>query len=101
MTDIILDSSSGLQIDSTGDFLQDDPENNYIFYLVASKPGDWKQFPLVGVGVWNYLQAVTSAAAIQQAIIKQLKADVFSNPLVDASQFPIIKVNSVVIRANV
>jgi hypothetical protein len=101
MIDIILDSNSELLANNDGDFLQDDPENNYIYRLIASNPGDWKQFPLVGVGIYSFIQSTASPEAIQQTIIKQLKGDVFTNPLVNAKKFPIISVNSVVLNAAV
>ena len=80
------------------DFKGGDPENQIIHYLIASAPGHWKEFPPVGVGIWNYLQGTQGPQEIQRAIRVQLEADIFSRPLVDASGFPTIIVNSVVIE---
>jgi hypothetical protein len=99
MIDIVLDpNTQEIQASESGDFLVDDTSNNTILYLVVSNPGDWKQFPLVGVGIFGFLQAITSPAQIEQAILKQLKADIFPNPTVNAKGFPTIIVNGTQIK---
>lgn len=80
------------------DFKSGDPENQYIHYIVVSSPGHWKEFPPVGVGIYKYLQSTIPTAYIQRAIRTQLENDVFSKPLVDASKFPNIIINSVVVE---
>lgn len=84
--------------DLGGDFRAGDPENQYIHYLVVSAPGHWKEFPSIGAAIIQYIQASVPTSTIQRAIRVQLTNDVFSNPLVDASKFPIIAINSVVIK---
>jgi hypothetical protein len=83
---------------SNDDFKPGDPENQYIHYILISSPGHWKEFPPVGVGIFKYLQSTIPFAYIQRAIRTQLENDVFSKPLVDASKYPVIVVNSVVVR---
>lgn len=99
MTDITLDpNTQEIIADENGDFLIGDTSNNTILYLIASNPGDWKQYPLVGVGIYNFLQAVISPAQIEQSILKQLTADIFPNPTVNAKAFPTIIVNGIQIK---
>lgn len=79
------------------DFKSGDPENNYIEYIVLSAPGHWKEFPLLGVGIYNYLQGTQSPQVLQRNILVQLKSDsnIFKKPLVDVRDFPTIVINSV------
>lgn len=81
-----------------GDFRAGDPENQYIHYLVISAPGHWKEFPSIGVAIVQYLQSTAPASTIQRAIRVQLINDVFPNPLIDATKFPLIIINSVVVE---
>jgi hypothetical protein len=82
------------------DFKSGDPENSYIEYIVISSPGHWKEFPVVGVGIYNYLQGTQSPQVLQRAIQVQLKNDIFSKPLVDVRAFPIISINNITIDVN-
>ena len=54
--------------------------------------------PSIGAAIIQYLQSHEPASTIQRAIRKQLMNDVFPNPLVDATKFPVIIVNSIVIE---
>lgn len=83
---------------SVDDFKAGDPENQYIYYLILSSPGHWKESPPVGVGIWKYLQGTQGPQEIQRAIKVQMINDVFPRPLVDARKFPKIIVNSVVVE---
>lgn len=85
-------------IELNDDFKTGDPENQCIYYLIASSPGHWKEFPTIGVGIWNFLQGTQGVQEIQRAIRVQLQNDIFRRPLVDARDFPTIIVNSVVVK---
>ena len=80
-----------------GDFAPIDPSNLYIERILVSSPGHWKQFPLVGVGIFNYLQGTQSSQVLQRNISQQLESDVFQKPLVDVSNFPTIVIDQSVI----
>lgn len=82
------------------DFTSGDPENNYIAYIVLSSPGHWKEFPVVGVGIYNYLQGTQSPQVLQRNIGVQLKNDIFTNPLIDVKSFPTIVINNVKIEVD-
>lgn len=82
------------------DFKSGDPENSYIEYIVLSAPGHWKEFPVVGVGIYNYLQGTQSPQVLQRAIQVQLKNDVFKKPMIDVRDFPRIHINNVTIEVD-
>jgi hypothetical protein len=86
--------------EDTGDFKTGDPENNYIEYIILSSPGHWKEFPVVGVNIYQYLLGTESPQVIQRNILLQLRNDIFDNPSVNIKKFPTIEVNSVTITAD-
>lgn len=86
-------------IEKDDDFKTGDPENLYIQFILLSSPGHWKEKPLVGVGIYKYLQGTQSAQVLKRNIKVQLEADnAFKRPLVDVSAFPEIIINSVVLK---
>jgi hypothetical protein len=85
--DIILDDSGEL-LDSNGDFKAGNNDNNIIRYIVVAHKGEYKEFPLLGVGIEQYLNSTANISTIAREIKNQLKSDVFSSPLVDISGFP-------------
>jgi len=99
VNDILLDSDQELVATTAGDFRLGDASNNLIKYIIVSHTGNWKEFPLVGVGVDNYLNSNITADEIETEIKSALQADVFRNPVVDASDFPsVIDVNKVSLK---
>jgi len=94
--DILLDSDQELVATAGGDFRTGDASNNLIKYIVVSHIGNWKEFPLVGVGIDDYLNLSITRYEIESKIKSALKADVFKNPVVDASDYPdTINVNKI------
>lgn len=85
-------------IERNDDFKAGEAQNQFIHYLVVSAPGHWKEFPTIGAAVIQFLAATVPAATIQRAIRVQLTNDVFPNPLVDATGFPVIIINDVVVE---
>lgn len=84
--------------DSTGkDFKLDEPQNDYIEYILLSSPGHWKEFVSVGVQVWDFLQSNESQQVIRRRIQLQLENDVIKKPVIDLTEFPTIKINSVIL----
>jgi hypothetical protein len=77
------------------DFKPGEADNLYIQFILVSSPGHWKEFPLVGVGLHNYLQGTLQPQVIQRAIREQLERDIFQRPLIDVSGFPTIIINKV------
>ena len=86
--DLLLDSDQELVATAAGDFRVGDASNNIIKYIVVSHIGNWKEFPLLGVGIIDYLNSNVTADEIESKIKTALSADIFKNPVVDASNFP-------------
>lgn len=80
----------------SGDFAIIDPQNDYIGFIIVSSPGHWKEFPLIGVGIINYIQGTQNGQVLQRNIREQLQSDVFQKPFIDVSKFPTIEINSVI-----
>ena len=99
--DILLDSDQELVATAAGDFRTGDASNNLIKYIIVSHIGNWKEFPLVGVGISSYLNSNVTAEEIESVIKTALAADIFKNPVVDASDFPsTINVNKTTVEFN-
>lgn len=95
--DILLDNDQEL-VAENDDFRTGDASNNIIKYIIASHTGNWKEFPLVGVGIDQYLNSSLPTDQMETIIKSALQADVFRNPDVDASDFPdTIEVNKIVL----
>jgi hypothetical protein len=84
--DILLDDNLDLVIDK-GDFKVGESDQQSQVLIINTNLGDWKQFPLTGVGINQYLGSSGQSDVIKRAIGIQLSADGF-------------KVNEVIVRAN-
>ncbi len=82
------------------DFLAGDSDNQVIERILLSSPGHWKEFPVVGIGIWNYLQGTQSPQVLQRNIQVQMKNDIFPKPYVDLRQFPTIIINRATFELN-
>jgi hypothetical protein len=82
-------------VELNNDFLSGNADNNLIQYIIVSSPGHWKEFPLIGVAIFNFLQGTQSNQVLTRAIRSQLESDIFKKPFVDSGKFPVIRVNSV------
>jgi hypothetical protein len=87
--DILLDTSENLQNNGSGDFKVGDASNQLMYYIIRSSQGNWKEFPLVGVGIDRYLNAAIDPYVLAQDVKSQLRSDVFSKASVDATNFPL------------
>jgi len=86
--DILLDEGEDLQDSGSGDFKTGDASNQLMFYIIKSGIGNWKEFPLVGVGIEQYLNADVNQYDLEQIIKAQLRTDVFHRASVKAENFP-------------
>lgn len=85
------------------DFKTGEADNNYIEYILISSPGHWKEFPLVGVSIWKYLQGTQSPQVLQRAILVQLESDIFTKPNINMSRFSregIISINNITVQTS-
>jgi hypothetical protein len=78
-SDIELDADGDLKIEN-GDFVLALSDQQHIEHIVESEKGNWRQHPLVGVGIvrfLNYNQAVGMKGQLLRKIRLQLEYDNF------------------------
>lgn len=75
--DIITDTDFDLSI-VNGDISILESDSQHIDHIITADKGHFRQFPLVGVGIVNFLNASSSEQEIRQVIKLQLEADGFS-----------------------
>jgi hypothetical protein len=75
--DILVGEDGDLQI-SKGDFFVGDSDLQHITHIVFASPGDYKQSPIIGVGIMKKLNspvALQGANSLKSEITLQLTAD--------------------------
>jgi hypothetical protein len=72
--DIILDEFGDLSFEN-GDFKISDSDQQHCILLINTNVGSWKQYPLCGVGINQYLASSGKTASLKRSIILQLQAD--------------------------
>jgi hypothetical protein len=78
-------SYNDLFISSTGDFVFSLSDQTHIEDTIVANYGWWKDNPLDGVGIRNYLGATMDKQALKQRIRTQLESDGYAvnNPTVN------------------
>lgn len=79
--DLLLDADGDLLIDK-GDFVVGDSDARHVEDIIESFPGEWKQFPSMGVGIMTFLKSENGKAAVA-LIQSQLQADGYSINAID------------------
>ncbi len=74
--DILLDKNNDLLV-IDGDFSIGNSEQQETNLLLNTFVGNWFQYPLVGLGIINYLAGNENALVIEQLIKKQMENDGF------------------------
>lgn len=64
---------------ASGDFAIFESDSQHIVDLITSNKGDWKEYPLCGVGIDNYINSNTSQLFLTKDIKAQLTTDGFGN----------------------
>lgn len=72
--DIMLDDDGDLLIEN-GDFVVDNSDQQHVLLIVNTYLGNWKQYPLVGVGIKRYLASSGQQNNLRRDISVQLEAD--------------------------
>ena len=90
--DIILEENADIIVEN-GDFKVGDNDNNLIRYIVEAIPGQYKEFPVLGINITKYLNAPVNPQTLQRNIRTNLEADVFTRPLIDVNDFPTVVIN--------
>lgn len=86
-TDFTLDSNGDLLIEH-GDFVLSYSDGMHQEHILRSYTGFWRNAPLVGVGIEQYLGATVNPAEIKRAITLQIAADGFQINSLDVSFKP-------------
>lgn len=72
--DITLDDDLELLIEN-GDFKISESDQTHIILLMKTYQGNWKQFPLVGLGIDYYIASSGSRNLLSRAMTVQMEAD--------------------------
>lgn len=86
--DLLLDDDGDLYIDSnTGDLKISYSDQQHIKDIINANTGWYKQFPLVGVGILNYLNSSGLQQQLEREIKLQLKSDGYAvdRPVITAN----------------
>lgn len=78
VNDILIDATGDLAVSAEGDLVVGFSDNQHIADVLESVPGNWKQTPLIGVGLLNYMNAPQTPAterALAKEIITHLEYD--------------------------
>jgi len=72
--DIIVDQTGDLEI-LNGDIFVNESDSQHLEFIVTADKGQFRQFPLIGVGIRRFSSGPFDAQAIRQAIKLQLESD--------------------------
>lgn len=74
--DILQDPTTGdLKWSLSGDFDNGFSDQQHVRDIIESNLNDWKEYPLCGVGINNYLNSSGTQLVLKQEITKQLTTD--------------------------
>lgn len=79
--DIILDDNNELLI-RNGDLVIDDASKQHIALLLLCNQGDFKQYPLTGIGIMRYLNSPMNAT-LKAKLYREIKIQLEDNGLSD------------------
>lgn len=72
--DVLIDSSYDLQV-VNGDFVVKPSDQQHVQLIIITAMGEWKQFPLLGVGIEQFINAPASLQQLSKGIQLQLQSD--------------------------
>jgi len=73
---------------ANGDLVIGDSEADHIEDIIGSAPGEWKEFPLVGVNINQYIGSAGKESEISRQVKLQLTGDGYSQLTVNTSRDP-------------
>ncbi len=91
----ILYNTDGTIKEKDGDFDFGVADQFLMEDILLASPGHYKEFPVLGANVERYVNARVNVQTISRNIITALRVDIFKNPTVDLSRFPIMVINDV------
>lgn len=78
MIDILQTSITGDLLIQNGDLVLGESNTQNVFDLINSAPGEFKQYPSIGLGINSYLNANVDETSLTQKIQIQLNGDGFN-----------------------
>lgn len=75
VTDFLLDETGDLAVSLDGDLVVGESDSQHLADLLVSVKGEWKQWPLVGVGLLLYLMDDASDTELKHEIDTQAAYD--------------------------
>lgn len=82
MNDILINSDIGIK---NGDLLVGDSDGQNIEFIISAKPGQFYQFPTLGVGITDEINSSISKQALKIKIKNNLEADNYRVNRIDVS----------------
>lgn len=80
--DYILDENGDYLIND-GDFFYDDSEDQEVYQILQTNPGEWRESPMIGAGFINVLKTEKSDEDIKKKIDTALRMDDFKDILIE------------------
>lgn len=87
VVDVLLNSDGSIK-EANGDFAVGDASSYILEDLLLATPGHYKEFPLQGANVAQYVNARANVQIITRDISVAMQQDVFLKPVIDLSEFP-------------
>ena len=94
--DYILDQDGDLLIED-GDFVVGPSDQQHIEDILVSPQGDWRQHPLLGIGIFNYLKGANdniTRNAVKKRIRVHLAYDNYEVDTLDVSDLSNIDIDA-------
>ncbi len=98
-TDFLLNPTTGDLLIQNGTFVIGPSDNQHIEDIIIANPGDWKQYPKLGVGIDSYING-SDLYELNQSIKTQLVADGYSINNINIKYDPQTNVFNVKTNAN-
>ena len=96
-TDLLLGADNDLQISPTGDFVFDLSDEQHISHILIADKGNFREHPLLGVGIARWLNAPNSfgeETALRNKIIANLSYDNYGGIAIDINGGFDIEINA-------
>lgn len=88
MINDMLFNDDGTFQEANGDFVFGDASAFLMEDILLATPGHYKEFPVLGANVTQYINARANIQVISRDIKVALQQDVFVKPIIDLSEFP-------------
>lgn len=75
VTDFLLDPATGDLLIRDGDLVLDAADEQHLEHVLLAQPGHWRQSPLTGVGIGDFLDEDSGAGSLRAVIEQQVVQD--------------------------